>query len=146
MSFSTGDSSLLLRTVIDQIEMASTAKELSIQRNIQKSLEIVADEGRLIQLVLIILDNAAKYTPKGGTIYIKATYLDSFVLIVVDDSGVGIGEKHLPHILEKLYRGDPSQNRDNGGLGLGLAIAQEIISLHYGEISVMSKSRFKIYY
>jgi signal transduction histidine kinase len=133
------DFSLLLNTVADQVAVAAEQKQIAIQRDIPPSISIKADEDRLIQLALNLLENAVKYTPAGGSITIKLAASNGQVCFSVADTGVGISPQQLRHIFDRFYRVDRARSREQGGFGLGLAIAQQIAHLHGGEISVASQ-------
>lgn len=133
------DMSLMINTVIDQVVMAAEQKHIDIQRDIPPSIIIHADEDRLIQLTLNLVENAVKYTPSGGGVAVKLTPAKDQLHLSVADTGIGIPAHHLPHIFKRFYRVDPTRNRQQGGAGLGLAIAQQIAQLHGGSISVSSQ-------
>lgn len=98
----------------------------------------MTDEDRVEQLLVILLDNAMHYTPKGGSITISATETTGDrILVTVTDTGCGIAENDLPHIFERFYKTDKS--RREGGTGLGLSIAKQIIDKLGEEIYVESK-------
>lgn len=99
---------------------------------------VSGDRDRLLQLLVILVDNAIKYTPAAGTIRIGLARHDDHAVITVHDTGVGIAEADIPHIFERFYRADPARGRDPGGTGLGLAIAQWIVEQHGGHIVVSS--------
>ncbi len=100
--------------------------------------QIRGDADRLQQLVLILLDNALKYTPAGGTVTLALVVADDHAVVTVADTGVGISAEELPHIWERFYRADPARGRDPGGTGLGLPIARWIVQQHGGEIDIQS--------
>ncbi|GHV17531.1 hypothetical protein FACS189425_03970 [Clostridia bacterium] len=101
---------------------------------------ILANKGKIEQVLINIISNAIKYTPQGqGLIEIFAGNLYNNVYIKVQDNGIGIPQKDLPRIFERFYRIDKARARDKGGTGLGLAIAQEIINMHGGSITIESK-------
>jgi two-component system OmpR family sensor kinase len=97
---------------------------------------VVGDRDAIKQVLLILLDNALKYTPAGGTITIGAAVADRVVALRIGDTGPGIAPESLPHIFERFYRSD--QARTGSGAGLGLAIAKELIEAQHGEITVSS--------
>jgi two-component system, OmpR family, sensor kinase len=97
---------------------------------------VVGDSDSLKQLLLILLDNACKYTPAGGRVDIGATARETTVEIAVRDTGQGIAPEDLPHIFDRFYRAD--QARAAGGAGLGLSIAGWIVGEHGGQIRVQS--------
>jgi signal transduction histidine kinase len=99
---------------------------------------IQGDGDRLKQLILILLDNAIRYTPVDGRIFLAMHRDASSALIRVKDSGIGIPAEDLPHVFERFYRADPARARDPGGTGLGLAIAKWIVTQHGGEIGMAS--------
>lgn len=94
---------------------------------------------RIIQLVLIIMDNALKYTLPGGTITVSIAREGDQVLLKVADTGVGIPKDDIPYIWDRLYKVDKSHCRGDEGTGLGLAIGKEIIDLHQATAIVDSE-------
>ncbi len=102
---------------------------------------IMGDEDRLKQLVLILLDNALKYTPGAGSVTLGLRCCATSVEILVRDSGVGVPAADLPHIFERFYRADPARSRDPGGSGLGLPIARWIAQQHGGDVTLASEPR-----
>jgi signal transduction histidine kinase len=100
---------------------------------------VEGNEDRLKQLILILLDNALKYTPANGQVTLGLHRRDTDVEIVVHDTGVGIAPEDLPLVFERFYRADPARSRDPGGTGLGLPIARWIVEQHDGEIKLESQ-------
>jgi signal transduction histidine kinase len=98
-----------------------------------------ADPTRVRQVLLILLDNALRHTPSGGTIRLEARPQGKQVLIQVVDTGNGIAPEHLPHIFERFYRADAARNDQRGGSGLGLAIARALVGAQHGQIRVESR-------
>jgi signal transduction histidine kinase len=100
---------------------------------------IEGDEDKLKQLLVILLDNALKYTPSDGqiTLGLHCETLDA--VLTVHDTGIGIAAEDLPHVFERLYRADPARSRDPGGTGLGLSIAHWIVEQHEGKIALESQ-------
>jgi signal transduction histidine kinase len=93
----------------------------------------------LIQLVLIFLDNALKYTPTGGEIKIITTQENDSILLEIADTGTGIPAEDLPRIWDRFYKVDKAHTRDDHGTGLGLAIAREIIERHNAQVNLSSE-------
>ena len=87
-------------------------------------VQVIGDEDWLKQLLLILLDNALKYTPAGGQVTLGLRHSDTSVDLLVHDTGVGIAPEDASHVFERFYRADPGRSRDPGGTGLGLPIAQ----------------------
>lgn len=101
---------------------------------------ISGDEEKIKQLILILVDNAIKYTPEGGHVLVRLEGFDeSRAVFSVQDSGIGIAKEDQERIFERFYRVDKARSREMGGNGLGLSIATEILRIHQGEISVASE-------
>lgn len=101
---------------------------------------VIGDDDRLLQVLRILVDNAIKHTPSGGTVTVQAQVSIRTVRLMVRDSGVGIPPEHLPHVFERFYRVDAARQRNTGGTGLGLAIAHSIVVTHGGTITAASTS------
>ncbi len=100
---------------------------------------IQADRGMVKQVMRILLDNAVKYTPKGGTITMGVTKTDDGCMLTMKDNGPGIPGDELPKIFDRFYRSDKAREAESGGHGLGLSIARIIVIAHGGKIRVRSK-------
>lgn len=98
---------------------------------------VKGDEERIKQLMIILIDNAIKYTCDGGKVTVGLTEKNEQFGIIVEDTGIGIKEEDLPRIFERFYRVDKS--RSEGGNGLGLSIAKELVRMNGGEIEVTSR-------
>lgn len=129
------------------VEIAEFEDKVFIEE-LQKDVNINADEDRITQLIIILLDNALKYTNEGDTIKVSLKKINNKAFIEVQDSGIGINTEDLPHIFDRFYRGDKARGRE-GGHGLGLSIAKWIVNKHSGNIEVVSESgketRIKIF-
>ncbi|HEX8726439.1 MAG TPA: HAMP domain-containing sensor histidine kinase, partial [Gemmatimonadaceae bacterium] len=97
------------------------------------------DPDRVRQLLLILLDNAIRYTAPTGRIAVSLRTGDGVARVEVEDAGVGIAADALPHIFERFYRGDRARARDPGGTGLGLAIARWVAEQHGGTLEIASE-------
>jgi signal transduction histidine kinase len=100
---------------------------------------IAGDAALVRRLLLIVLDNALKYTPTGGRVRLDVAGADGARSVVVSDTGIGIPPDQLPHVFERFYRGDPAR-RAAEGTGLGLAIARWIADLHGARITIASNA------
>ena len=108
-------------------------------KNLRK-VTISGDEEKIKQLILILVDNAVKYTEKGGHVLVQLEDADEDrAVFSVQDSGIGIAPEDQEKIFERFYRVDKARSREMGGNGLGLSIAMEILRLHNGKISVESQ-------
>jgi signal transduction histidine kinase len=101
---------------------------------------IFADRHLLTRALQNLLDNAIRYTPKGGTVAIASCSDADRTTITIDDTGPGIPPDQLPKIFQPFYRGEPSRNRNTGGAGLGLAIASRIAATYHGTLTATNKT------
>jgi heavy metal sensor kinase len=100
---------------------------------------IQADTEALRRALLILMDNAAKYTPRGGSMRVGLSRNNGFAIASVSDSGIGISPEDIPNVFDRFWRADKARSREQGGAGLGLSIAKWIVDVHGGSISVESK-------
>lgn len=112
---------------------------LDIKIGEEDQVTVLGDADKLRQLLLNLVDNAIKYTPKGGQVMLGLAREDGWARLTVADTGVGIPPEHLPHIFERFYRVDKARARAAGGAGLGLSIASWIAQAHGGRITVTSE-------
>jgi two-component system sensor histidine kinase CiaH len=124
---------------VRKMQMLAEDKDIILQMEMDSTVAMHADEERMHQLLVTLLDNAIKYTPEGGLIRVACRKLAHSVLLEVEDTGIGIAPENLPHIFDRFYRGDKARTRQEGGTGLGLAIAKWIVERHGGKIRVESK-------
>ena len=102
--------------------------------------DVVADRDRLAQILINLVDNAVKYTPKGGRVWLEGRVLEPRVVeVAVRDTGTGIPKADLPRLTERFYRVDKARSRELGGTGLGLAIVKHLVLAHGGELSIDSE-------
>lgn len=134
-------------------EMTRDTQMLEIQHSIESHIEpdiiLNGDRDRIKQALRVFVDNAIKYTEKGGKITLRLTKEDGYGIITIKDTGKGIPEKDLSSIFDRFYQVDFSRKREKGGHGLGLSIARIIVLRHGGRIKVASKqgvgTRFKVF-
>ena len=104
----------------------------------KQKLEVFADKAAFEEALVILLDNAIKYSPEGGVVQINASQQKNAVLVSVRDEGVGIKIADQAKIFERFYQADTARSRDNEGHGHGLAIAKSLIERQSGSIRVKS--------
>ncbi len=97
---------------------------------------LLIDEDKIYESLYNIVDNAIKYSPRGGYIKIDVKENENFVVISIEDTGEGIPDSEKEHIFERFYRIDNSRSRETGGTGLGLSIAKEAVTMHGGSIEI----------
>lgn len=130
----------LERIVLESVHaMRVASPEHAISLDELEPAVVMGHPDRLKQLLVILLDNAIKYTPRRGQISVRLTRASDSATIRVQDTGIGIPASALPHLFERFYRADPARSRDPGGTGLGLSIAQWIVEQHDGQITVESQ-------
>jgi signal transduction histidine kinase len=135
---STVNLSNVIENVSEQFEPIAETKGIGIELELSDGIIINADKERLHQLLVILLDNAIKYT-SSGRIIVGCQQQSGNIVLKVFDTGCGIPPDDLPHVFDRFYRGDKARNRDSGGTGLGLAIAKWIVEAHGGKIQAESK-------
>ena len=114
-------------------------KKITLRAELLGALPLIqADQARLRQGLLNLLDNAIRYTPQAGTIIVQAEQIGEQVELRVIDDGVGIAAEHLPHVFDRFYRTDGARSREHGGSGLGLAIVRAIVEEHGGTVTAVS--------
>lgn len=124
-------------TVLEN-EAVAFEKNIIFDYDIDENINVLASECGIKQLVLILIDNAVKYTPENGSISITLKADRSKAVFTVTNTGDGIAEYDLPHIFDRFYRTDKSRARESGGCGLGLAIAKGICESFGGTITAKS--------
>ncbi len=137
MEFSDFDLAALLHEVYDEYSMIDSAHKFTIEA--AGPIPLYGDQSMIKQTARILIDNAIKYTPQGGSIAIRARGYFAGASFSVQDSGIGISEAAAPHIFERFYRADSSRTRETGGTGLGLSIAKWIVDKHKGSFDIVSR-------
>ncbi len=135
------DLGMLLQDVV--ASWLPKAQELGIHLTFERlsysNLHIHGDMDGLRQVFANLVDNALKYTRRGGSITISAYRKGAEIEVRIADTGIGIAPEHLPHLFERFYRADTSRTSTTGGFGLGLAISQAIVQIHNGHMDVSSE-------
>ena len=129
----------MAKSVRRKIESMAKLKKVDLKLKVE-SVEIRVNRASFEELLVILLDNAIKYTPAKGKVSLKIGRSKGRTLFEVADTGIGISSKDLPHIFDRFYRADQSRSKNQvAGYGLGLALAKKIVKLHGGTIKVESR-------
>ena len=130
----------VLNTALQGIGPIAAAKQVALEVHGELCLgKIRGDASRLLQVFNNLLSNAVKFTPAGGKVMIETRRDANGYIITISDTGIGISAELLPHLFEPFAQSDDIAHRSEGGLGLGLAIAHELVNLHDGELSAASR-------
>jgi len=133
------DAREVARGAIEQGEKLARSHRLTFTENLRHGpMPIRADSDTLRRALLILIDNAVKYTPEGGTVTVGLERQGGEVVVSVSDTGIGIAPQAMPHIFDRFWRADKARSREQGGAGLGLSIAKWIVDTHGGSIDVES--------
>ena len=137
---------LNLKGLVDKVFLGFKAqlnkKSIDAQNLLSADLIVSADKDKLEQVFTNLIDNAIKFNKDSGSIKIYSEDLNDKIKITVEDSGVGIPEKHIPRIFERFYMVDKARSKQLGGTGLGLSIVKHVIELHKGNVGVESAEGF----
>jgi signal transduction histidine kinase len=131
----------LVSQVLSEIDVARTDRGIAVSSEMPEDLPpAFADRERVHQVLFNLVDNAVRHTPSGGAVTVSAHRHDGSVEVEVHDTGVGIPAEHIPRLFERFYRVDTSRSRDDdGGTGIGLAIARSVVEAHGGQIHAASE-------
>lgn len=128
----------LLEEIVAPYKEIASYQEKEMMLKVERGVSFMGDRERIHQMMVILLDNAMKYTNEGGHIQIDCTQTSSSIRIQVKDDGIGVKEEDIPKLFDRFYQGDKARSTSEGA-GLGLSIANWIVEKHYGKISVESK-------
>ena len=134
----------LVNHILDRFDMILQSEDYEgknyiIKRELmEEEVWVEIDQDKLIQVIDNIMNNAIKYSPDGGTIYVRLMSTHNQLVLSIQDQGLGIPQESIPHLFDRFYRVDKARSRAQGGSGLGLSIAKEEIELHNGTIWVNS--------
>ena len=123
---------------VHALQPAAEKNRLTLTMDVAKDVTLQGDESKLGQVIYNLIDNAIKYTPEGGSVFVTMKTDGRNAVFAVKDTGVGIPEEDAKHIFDRFYRVDKARSRETGGTGLGLSIVRQMVQLHRGEIKVDS--------
>lgn len=132
----------LIHTVFQEFEQMASAKQITlrIKAGCEKNINVYADEPKIKQVLVNLIENSIKYGKLIGTTSVGIYVVDKKnILIEVNDNGPGIAAEHIPRVFERFFRTDQARSRDKGGTGLGLAIVKHIIEAHNHTVMCRSK-------
>lgn len=136
-SHSSVDLSALAAEAIDQMNLLAVEKQISLEGPTGPAVLVAGDRDRLKQVLVNLVDNAIKYTPAGGHVWVKVGSEADNAILAVEDTGIGITPDHQDKVFERFYRVSP--DRGDSGAGLGLAIVKSIVHAHGGNVVLRSK-------
>ncbi|MBI5964255.1 MAG: HAMP domain-containing protein [Chloroflexi bacterium] len=129
------DSASLIKTVTKRLQYQFDEKRVTLSSSLPREpIHILADEGRVIQVLTNLIGNALQYTPENGNVTVSIERVKGEARISVRDTGVGIPPEHLAKIFDRFYRVDKSRTRTRGGSGIGLTIAKHLVEAHGGKL------------
>lgn len=127
----------LIEEIVIPYKDYAELQEKDISTDLKFNKEISLDKNKINQLMVIVLDNAIKYTAKNDKIEIRTYSKEGKCIIEVSDTGIGISKEAAKHVFDRFYREDKARSREKGGTGLGLSIAHTIVKLHGGSIRIV---------
>ncbi|OGC10925.1 hypothetical protein A3K48_00050 [candidate division WOR-1 bacterium RIFOXYA12_FULL_52_29] len=129
----------VLEKTVEALKLQAEGKKIELAANISDFLPtIIGDETKINRIFSNILGNALKFTPEGGKVTVNAFVEDSQIKVEVIDNGIGISQENLAKVFNKFFQADSSITRTAGGMGMGMAIAKELVELHGGKIMAES--------
>jgi signal transduction histidine kinase len=132
------DLAALVQRVVDEIQLTSERHHLRYESAIHGPLLISGDAIRLEQVLHNLIGNAIKYSPHGGEVTVTVGHEDGWACLSVADRGLGIAADALPHLFERFYRAPDAVSHQIGGMGVGLFVVREIVTMHGGDVSATS--------
>lgn len=132
------DLASVAREAVELYEHVANERGVHVVTQLSREVMVTVDRQRILQALANLLDNAIKYTPAGGSVEVAVSSTDTFGIVTVTDTGVGIAAEEQPLVWGRLFRGDRS--RSERGLGLGLSVVKAIVEAHAGEVELQSRA------
>jgi signal transduction histidine kinase len=123
----------------EQMRLMADDRGIEIELSALRKALVRGDRARLKQIIVNLLDNAIRFTKRGGTVWLRTAADDMGVVLEVSDTGIGIPSASIPHVFDRFFRVDEARSREDGGAGLGLSIVKSICSVHCADIEVESR-------
>jgi signal transduction histidine kinase len=140
---------LLIQDICSFFEVLAEQRQITLTINSMREIMVLGDKIRLQQLFSNLIDNAIKFTPERGGIWVTLERDNGVVQVSIKDNGIGIPKEEQEKIFKRFYRVDKSRSKETGGVGLGLSIVERIVQAHQGKIEVNSQlnqgSTFTVY-
>ena len=128
-----------LRDSVELVRAKAAEKEMTMLLDVDEEIIVEADEEKMRQILINLLENAIRYSGRGTSIRLKAVMEGHEAVIQVEDSGIGIPREDLPRITERFYRVNKARSRADGGSGLGLSIVDQLVGQHHGTLHIESE-------
>jgi heavy metal sensor kinase len=135
------DLAQLALSTAEQMRLMAEDRDVDIDLSALRSAVVWGDRARLKQIIVNLLDNAIRFTPRGGAVALRTASDDSGSVFEITDTGIGIPAGSLAHVFDRFYRVEAARSRDDGGAGLGLSIVRSICTAHGAEVDVESRPR-----
>jgi signal transduction histidine kinase len=130
----------VIMDAFETVQPLAQKKNIKLTADLEQDLRVKGNAKSLVELSVILLDNAIKYSPENTEVIAAAEQEDHTIKISFKDEGIGIPKEDIPHIFDRFYRSNKSRTKsDVGGYGLGLSIAKKIVDMHKGTILVKSR-------
>jgi len=133
------DLSQTIGKVFKMLVSLADQREIRLTSTMQKDCTVMTVEDDMYQIIFNLVENAIKYNRDGGLVHVSLSRNDDDVVLLVEDTGIGIPQDAIGHVFERFYRVDKARSRQAGGSGLGLSIVHELVQRNYGEISVAQR-------
>ena len=128
-----------LRDSVELVRAKAAEKEMTVLLDVDEEMIVEADEEKMRQILINLLENAIRYSGRGTSIRLRAVPEGRAAVIQIEDSGIGIPREDLPRITERFYRVNKARSRADGGSGLGLSIVNQLVSQHHGTLHIESE-------
>ncbi|MBQ8952667.1 MAG: HAMP domain-containing protein [Clostridia bacterium] len=129
----------LLSDNMRRLQPLARERGIEMTLSVREQVTVNGDVNRLTQVFYNLMDNAIKYTGRGGSVRVELTKKEKKAVVKVIDTGIGIPKEDQPHVFDRFYRVDKARSRETGGTGLGLSIVKQIVLMHGGRVEVASE-------